>query len=473
MSLARIAPLSSHGWLAGHPGLLTSPADGRSFAAPPACRPSVGTGECRRHDQVSDEEAHAYAPSTSHSRLCRDNSLAPHRALRAPRATGFSTRPDDNQLMTVTAPATRACPQKAPQPPGARHARPSRRLLTGLFSILVIAGVFGFALPRFASYGAVWGSLQGISLPWLGVIAATVVASLVTTSMMVAAVLPSLRLRDAATVNLGSSAVANTLPGGGAVAMGVSWAILSSWGVAASEYIRYTLVSGLWNVFVRLGLPVVALSLLVLTGSSGTASQAAAYTGAGLLVLLTVVFRATLRSEPFARLADRALARLLTTGCRLARRPPPRRAGGLLLEFRAGAAGLLAQRWLRITVTTVASHLTLWFVLLACLRAGGLTQAQVSWQASLAAFALVRLLSVVPITPGGVGVVEVGLTAPLTVGLAPAEAAKVAAAVLLFRTVTYLLPIPLGALAYFGWRRVHLRRRSLGNGRLPGYAHER
>ncbi len=339
---------------------------------------------------------------------------------------------------------------------GARRARSSRWV--GVLSVLVIGGAFGFALPRFASYGAVWGSLQAISLPWLGVIAAAAVASLVTTWMMVAAVLPSLRLRDAATVNLGSSAVANTMPGGGAVAMGVSWAMLSSWGVATSEYVRYALVSGLWNVFVRLGLPVVALMLLVLTGSSGTASQAAAYVGAGLLVLLAVVFRATLRSEPFARLADRGLAWLMTTGCRLARRPAPRRAGGLLLEFRAGAAGLLARRWLRITLTTVASHLTLWLVLLACLRAGGLTQAQVSWQASLAAFAFVRLLSVLPITPGGIGVVEVGLTGPLIVGLGPAGTAKVAAAVLLFRTVTYLLPIPLGALAYLTWRRMHRRR---------------
>jgi uncharacterized membrane protein YbhN (UPF0104 family) len=373
--------------------------------------------------------------------------------------------------MTVTAPSAPACPQMVPESPGARRARPVRRLLAGALSILVIGGVFGFALPRFASYGAVWASLQAMSLPWLGVIAATVLASLVTTWMMVAAVLPSLRLRDAATMNLGSSAVANSMPGGGAVAMGVSWSMLSSYGVGTGEYVRYTLVSGLWNVFVRLGLPAVALLVLVLTGGSGTASQAAAYTGAGVLVLLVVAFRVTMRSESFASLADRALARLVTAGCRLARRRPPRRASGLLLEFRAGAAGLLAQRGLRITATTVASHLTLWLVLLACLRAGGLTQAQVSWQASLAAFAFVRLLSVLPVTPGGLGVVEVGLTAPLVVGLGPAGAAKVAAAVLLFRTVTYLLPIPVGALAYLGWRHMRRRRRPVPRS-SPGTALE-
>ncbi len=95
-------------------------------------------------------------------------------------------------------------------------------------------------------------------------IAAAVAASPVTAWLMVAAVLPSPRLRDAATVNLGTSAVANTMPGGGAVALGISWAMLSSWGVATGEYVRYALVSGLWNVFVRLGLPIVALSVLVI-----------------------------------------------------------------------------------------------------------------------------------------------------------------------------------------------------------------
>ncbi len=46
----------------------------------------------------------------------------------------------------------------------------------------------------------------------------------------------------------------------------------------------------------------------------------------------------------------------------------------------------------------------MWLVLLACLRAAGLSQAQVPWQTSLAAFAFIRLLTALPITPGGVGI---------------------------------------------------------------------
>lgn len=118
--------------------------------------------------------------------------------------------------------------------------------------------------------------------------------------MMICSVLPSIRLRQAAVVNVSSNAVANTLPAGGALAMGVSWAMLSSWGVGTAEYVLYTLVSGIWNVFTRLGLPVTAL-----------------------LVLATAV--------------------------------------------RPGAGP--ARGW-RITATTVAANLTLWLVLLACLRGG-------------------------------------------------------------------------------------------------------
>jgi uncharacterized protein (TIRG00374 family) len=286
-------------------------------------------------------------------------------------------------------------------------------------------------------------------------------------------VLPSLRLREAAVVNLGSSAVANTLPGGGAVAMGVSWAMLSSWGVGTAEYIRYTLVSGFWNVFARLGLPVLALVLLVISGRSGAALQAAAYSSAALLIIAVVGFRAMLRSERFASLVGRVVSRVLAAAFALARRKPPaqQRVPGLLLDFRAGASGLLADRGLRITVTTLASNLSLWLVLLACLRSSGLTEAQVPWQVSLAAFAFVRLLSVLPVTPGGIGVVELGLTGPLVVGLDAGGAARVAAAVLLYRAVTYLLPVPLGAGAYLWW---HARRNSAGDRRvtrrLPGTA---
>ena len=126
-----------------------------------------------------------------------------------------------------------------------------------------MAAIFGFGLPHFASYHSVWASLQAMTWLQVTLVATTAVISMVTVWIMICSVLPSIRLREAAVVNLGSNAVANTLPAGGALAMGVSWAMLSSWGVSTAEYVLYTLVSGIWNVLARLGLPVIALLLLV------------------------------------------------------------------------------------------------------------------------------------------------------------------------------------------------------------------
>ena len=87
----------------------------------------------------------------------------------------------------------------------------------------------------------------------------------------------------------------------------------------------------------------------------------------------------------------------------------------------------------------------MWLVLLACLRGTGLSQAQVPWQTSLAAFAFVRLLTMLPVTPGGIGITELGLVGILAAGAGHRASAQVTAAVLLYRAVTYLPPIPLGA----------------------------
>ena len=159
-----------------------------------------------------------------------------------------------------------------------------------------------------------------------------------------------------------------------------------------------------------------------------------------------------IRSESFAVRACRALQCILTAACRLTRRQLPPGAAGWLPGFRDRAGALIAARSWRITAATAASNLTLWLVLLAALRGIGLSQAQVSWQTSLAAFAFVRLLTVLPLTPGGLGITELGLIATLAAGAGHRNVAQVTAAVLLYRAVTYLPPIPLGAIACLVWR---------------------
>jgi uncharacterized protein (TIRG00374 family) len=333
-------------------------------------------------------------------------------------------------------------------------------------SAALIVAAFGFALPRFASYHSVWASLQAMTWPYALLVGVAAAASLASYWFGICAVLPSLRLREAAVVNLSSNAVANTLPAGGALGMGVSWAMLSSWGVGTEEYVLYTLLSGIWNVFARLGLPVLALLALLTVSRPSAVLITSAAVGLGLLAAAAAGLGLLLRSQRFALRADLVLQRAAAIACRLARRQAPSRIAGSLTGFRSRAAGLLAARGWRITVTTAAANIILWLVLLACLRGTGLSQAQVSWQTSLAAYAFVRLLTVLPLTPGGLGITELGLVGVLAAGAGPRASAQVTAAVLLYRAVTYLPPIPLGAAAFLVWRHAPalVRRTPVGAG---------
>jgi uncharacterized membrane protein YbhN (UPF0104 family) len=327
-----------------------------------------------------------------------------------------------------------------------------RVILRAAVPAALIAAVFGLALPRVASYGAVWASIDAMTWPYTLLVGAAAVASMVAYWIVIRAVLPRIGLRQAAVVSLGSNAVAGTLPAGGAVAVGVSWAMLSSWGLSTGDYVLYTVVTGIWNLFTLMGLPVLAVLVMATASRPDATMITGAAVGLALLATMAGGLGLLLHSEAFALRAGRGLQYGLTVAARLARRAPPASAAGSLPDFRARASVLLAARGWRITAATVASHLMLWLVLLACLRAVSLSQARLPWQTSLAAFSVIRLLIAVPITPGGLGITELGLIGILAGSAGHKASAQVTAAVLMYRAVTYLPSIPLGALACLTWR---------------------
>jgi uncharacterized protein (TIRG00374 family) len=68
----------------------------------------------------------------------------------------------------------------------------------------------------------------------------------------------------------------------------------------------------------------------------------------------------------------------------------------------------------------------------------------------LLAYVLSLALALVPITPGGLGFVEAGLTSILV--LAGVSSDQAVLGTLLYRLFSFWLPIPLGVLAWTGWR---------------------
>jgi Lysylphosphatidylglycerol synthase TM region len=96
-------------------------------------------------------------------------------------------------------------------------------------------------------------------------------------------------------------------------------------------------------------------------------------------------------------------------------------------------------------------QLTVFLVLLTCLRALGVGPGEISLIEAFAGWSLARILGLIPITPGGLGIVELGLTTVL-VGFG-GNHADVVAAVLLYRGLTIVPTLLLGAVAAATWRR--------------------
>jgi len=69
--------------------------------------------------------------------------------------------------------------------------------------------------------------------------------------------------------------------------------------------------------------------------------------------------------------------------------------------------------------------------------------------------AIVSFVALVPITPGGLGISEMAYIGLFAAVVDPAYAAQVAAAVLLYRVVQWLVPIPLGWALLIAMRRGH------------------
>jgi uncharacterized protein (TIRG00374 family) len=131
------------------------------------------------------------------------------------------------------------------------------------------------------------------------------------------------------------------------------------------------------------------------------------------------------------------------------------------VKFRGRTVELVRRRWIPITVTSLVSHLSLYLVLLVALRDVGVSEAEVSWAEVLAVFAFARLATAVPFTPGGAGVVEAVLIGGLVA--AGGDRAEVTAAVLIYRALTWGLPILVGIPAFLWWRR-----RSTASGTAAG-----
>jgi uncharacterized membrane protein YbhN (UPF0104 family) len=250
-------------------------------------------------------------------------------------------------------------------------------------------------------------------------------AGLTAHTLVLRGALPGLSVSRAWALNLGGSSVSNVLPMGGAAGVGLNYAMLRSWGYSRTEIATFAVVTNAIVAAVKASIGIVGL----------------------VIVLQTPALSGTLAPHLDHALPDitAASALLLLVGL-LARGSVTNRAKtgwhAVVQHFRL----TLRSTWPSVLIGGLAYPFLQVLMLGMCLHVLG---ARASAMAVLAAYAVERLATVIPLTPGGVGIAETSATATLVAFGVAAPAA--AAGVVLFRIFSYLIEIPVGGVIAAVW----------------------
>lgn len=328
-------------------------------------------------------------------------------------------------------------------PAGAQVERPPRvtpgRLLGSALSLVLVGALLTWVLPWVT--GADWSgiadsfaSLPGWALP---AVAALGLASIALEAITVTIAVTGARYPAALQGHAASGALALAVPGGGMLGMYLLGWILRRSGLTLPVIVAGILAASLVEMLITSVLiPLAGLASYALSSLRAPTDMAlpgaiwaavAAVAGAVIALALTALL---LKRSVLAGLLEQ-LGQMV-----------PFAHAGAVLEQRDALIGTLRRRPAGLMLPTVAARILQWIALLVAVEAVG---ADVPLLVTVAIFALGRVLSLVPLTPGGAGITETVSAAALVALGVRADAA--ATAMLLVAVATLVVPVLGGAVA--------------------------
>jgi len=327
-----------------------------------------------------------------------------------------------------------------------------QQIIATVLTLAILVIVFAVVIPQFGNYDQAWSAIQKMKLWHLGLIALATVAMIVIYVYPYLAALPGIRYWPAFVVRQTSFMISNVIPGGGAWGLAVQYAMLSSYGVGPASTTATIGITSVWNSFVTLALPVIALVGLVLIGEGTMEAGISAAVALAIVGVGVVVFALILRSEGTARSVGQRLGSIANRLVGIVKKDADIDVEGMIVSFRASIIDVVKDRWLLITGANLGQQLAQFSLLyLAIVALQGGFDGPITLFHALAAFAFGRLATFVPIPPGGLGTTDAIMTGMLTgFGLPSSDAL---AATMVWRAATYFPQVIIGVVTFLVWRR--------------------
>lgn len=301
-------------------------------------------------------------------------------------------------------------------------------------------------LPSLARVISSWPRLLTLEPWWLLVAILCEASSFVCALALLRLVLRTKNWFAVVTAGLAGNAVTNTLPGGDAVGASVQYRMLAGSGIDTVQAASGLAVSSIIGVAGLFSLPIFALPVIIGGGTVSAGLVHAGELGAlgfFLIVALGVVILTTDKTLlTIGKVSQWVLNKMPR------RRKESRDLGARLVAERDQVRSDLGKNWWK-AVLLIGGRIGLdYFSLLAVLRATG---ARPNPSLVLLAYSATAVLALLPITPGGLGLVEASLSGLLVLANIPTANAVVAT--LAFRLGSYWLPTIAGGVCYILYRR--------------------
>lgn len=285
--------------------------------------------------------------------------------------------------------------------------------------------------------------------------------------LQTASLVDRLPARRGVQASLGPTAVSSVIPGPSDLP--VRYSMYQSWGVSSTEAATAVAASGIFSIGSQLGLPAIA-GLIILVTDVAVDGFASIIAAAAVVLFVLVAFAVfVLGSSDRTAWVGHKLDPLWRLGHRILRRVPPDDAelADFLVTHRATALDHIGDKWVATSAATVITIAAKCSLLVLSLRFVGIPEDALGWSAIFVVYSLVAGLTVIPITPGSAGVTEVALIGMLTPIAGTAYVNEVAAGVLIYRLLTWILIIPVGFGVLGAWRYNLRRARSRDDGAEP------
>jgi uncharacterized protein (TIRG00374 family) len=324
-----------------------------------------------------------------------------------------------------------------------------KTIIGAIVTLVTLAIVFVGIIPKFGSYEDAWAEIQQMTAASLVALGISVLVLVVVYVLPYQAAIPGLRYRPAFVIRQTSFMISNAIPAGGAVGLALQYAMLASYTIPMAVATAGIAVTSLWSVLMTLTLPVFGVLAALTTGEVQQQWIWAALLGLAATVGSIVALWLILRSESSARKVGAFGQRLIEPINR--RRANPWDATGAVLDLRNSTSSVLLERWKWVTGSNYLVILAQFAVLWVAIQAvGGPGVEGLSLAGAFAAFAISRLASMIPITPGGLGTVDAAMIALLvTFGLPESVAI---ASTLVWRAASFIPQVSLGILTFIYWR---------------------